>query len=83
MELIHPSLRALRQRPLYRGGAGERGSAQYMIHRFAGFPENRAFKTLSKSVTAKDAVFDNNAFHIFYSPAAAMANELCLTGDAK
>jgi len=43
-----------------------------MIHKIAGFPENRPWK----------GVPGNTDFKFFFSPDFAMANELCMTGDA-
>lgn len=44
------------------------------MHRKAGFPENRPYKVLPDR---------QPEFNLYFSPAAAMANELCLTNDAK
>ena len=44
-----------------------------MVHRKVGFPENRAWKGLP----------DQPDFRLFFSSDLAMANELCLTNDAK
>ena len=44
-----------------------------MMHKKAGFPENRKWKSLP----------GDNDFKIFFSPEIAMANELCLTNDAQ
>lgn len=44
------------------------------MHRKAGFPENRPYKVLPDR---------KPEFNLFFSPAAAMANELCLTDDAR
>jgi hypothetical protein len=66
-------LKALRQSPVYLGGVRNQGSSFTMIHNKVGFPENRAFKTIPK----------NTEYRFFFSPEIAMANELCLTNDAK
>lgn len=38
---FYPGLKKLRDRPVYQGGVGERGSSFTMIHSKVGFPENR------------------------------------------
>ena len=43
-----------------------------MLHRRAGFPENRVLRCLP----------DTPEFRLFFSPDIAMANELCSTKDA-
>jgi putative AlgH/UPF0301 family transcriptional regulator len=83
VEELFPYLKVIRDQPLYRGGAKMQGSAWYMLHRRKDFPENRAFKKLPKTEVAKSPAFDNDAFAIFYSPAVAYANELCMSGDAQ
>lgn len=70
---MYASLRSLRMRPVYTGGAGKKGASFTMLHRKAGFPKNRAWKTLPAK----------NDFRLFFSPDIAMANELCMTNDAK
>mmetsp|Transcript_14226 Transcript_14226/g.23676 ORF Transcript_14226/g.23676 Transcript_14226/m.23676 type:complete len:316 (+) Transcript_14226:72-1019(+) len=66
-------LRCFRDRPLYIGGLSKKGSSFTMIHRIAGFPENRSWKGLP----------DKPDFRLYFSPDVAMANELCSTNDAK
>ena len=38
---IYPALRSFRNRPIYLGGAKQRGSSFTMVHKRAGFPDNR------------------------------------------
>lgn len=83
VEDLFPSLKVIRNQPLYRGGAKQQGSAWYMLHRRKEFPENRAFKKLPTSQVINYPAFKDDAFSIFYSPAVAYANELCMSGDAK
>ena len=70
---IHPELKHLRSRPIYRGGAGKSGASFMMVHRKSGFPENRIWKGLP----------EDDEFKLYFSPDIAMANELCDTNDAK
>ncbi len=70
---LYPTLKKLRDRPIYQGGSMKRGNALTMVHRIAGFPENRPWKGLS----------DSREFKLFFSPDIGMANELCMTNDAK
>lgn len=69
---IYSGLKTLRDRPVYIGGAQNRGSSFTMVHRKVGFPENRSWKTIP----------GNTEFRLFFSPDIAMANELCSTKDA-
>lgn len=69
---IYSGLKTLRNRPVYIGGAQNRGSSFTMVHRKVGFPENRSWKTIP----------GNTEFRLFFSPDIAMANELCSTKDA-
>lgn len=69
---MYSGLKNLRNRPVYLGGTQNRGSSFTMIHRKAGFPENRIWKGLP----------GNTEFRLFFSPDVAMANELCSTKDA-
>jgi hypothetical protein len=73
MMSLYPTLKRLRERPIYEGGAMKCGNVFTMVHRIAGFPANRPWKGLP----------DNPDFKLFYSPDIAMANELCLTDDAR
>eukprot|EP01031_Cornospumella_fuschlensis_P031937 gene31937-38613_t len=73
MNEFYPSLRAFRTRPVYKGGAEQKGAAFLMVHSKVGFPENRPWRTLPSSPS----------FRLFHSPDVAMANELCLTNDAQ
>eukprot|EP01036_Dinobryon_divergens_P023825 gene23825-32212_t len=73
MAALYPSLRSFRGRPVYAGGVREAGSAFTMLHRKTGFPENRQFRSPPGEPNKK----------LFFSPDVAMANELCLTGDAQ
>ena len=70
---FHPEFRAFRNRRVYLGGVQNRGSSFTMIHQKTGFPENRKWK----------GVPGDNEFKLFFSPDIAMANELCMTDDAK
>eukprot|EP01039_Chlorochromonas_danica_P006237 gene6237-6876_t len=70
---LYPSLRALRNRPIYLGGVNKKGSSFMMVHQKAGFPDNRAWRILP----------GHNDFRLFFSPDVAMANELVSTKDAK
>lgn len=70
---LFPALRSFRDRPIYLGGEVNSGSSFTMVHRKSGFPENRVWK----------GVPDKPDFKLFFSPDLAMANELCLTGDAR
>jgi len=70
---LRPELRALRGSSVYLGGVRKQGSSFTMVHAKVGFPENRPFKSIP----------GNTAFRFFFSPDLAMANELCLTNDAK
>lgn len=69
---IFPALRTLRARPIYKGGSQQKGSSFSMLHRKAGFPENRPFKVLP----------GKQEFQLYFSPNVAMANELISTKDA-
>eukprot|EP01038_Epipyxis_sp_PR26KG_P016701 gene16701-22844_t len=71
---IYPELRSFRNRPIFSGGSQGRGSSFTMIHTKTGFPENRAFKGLPGK---------KDEFKLYFSPDLAMANELCMTNDAK
>eukprot|EP01041_Mallomonas_annulata_P003136 gene3136-6172_t len=73
MTELRPELRALRNAPVYRGGIRNQGSSFTMVHGKVGFPDNRAFKSVP----------GNPSYRLFFSPDIAMANELCLTKDAK
>ena len=70
---FYPALKAFRGRPVYSGGPDGKGSSFTMVHRKVGFPENRPLKHLP----------GNSDFKLFFSPDYAMANELCLTNDAR
>mmetsp|Transcript_15046 Transcript_15046/g.22230 ORF Transcript_15046/g.22230 Transcript_15046/m.22230 type:complete len:309 (-) Transcript_15046:484-1410(-) len=72
MAALYPSLKSFRTRPIYSGGIRPKGSAFTMLHRKVGFPENRQFRSPPGETDKK----------LFFSPDVAMANELCLTGDA-
>eukprot|EP01032_Pedospumella_encystans_P015889 gene15889-18150_t len=72
MNDIHPELRYLRSQPVYAGGPEGSGSSFTMLHRKAGFPDNRPWKTMPGKPD----------FKLFYSPDVAMANELCSTNNA-
>ena len=73
MNDIHPEFRSFRSRAVYLGGTQNRGNSFTMLHKRQGFPDNRALKVLP----------DNDAqFRLYFSPDVAMANELCMTGDA-
>jgi putative AlgH/UPF0301 family transcriptional regulator len=41
MNDLYPELRSLRKRPVYLGGVQNRGSSFTMVHKRAGFPDNR------------------------------------------
>jgi hypothetical protein len=73
MRDVFPSLRVLRDKPLFLGGCQQRGASFSMVHRIAGFPENRAWKGLPGS----------REFKLYFSPDVGMANELCLTNHAQ
>ena len=72
MESLRPELKAFRKSPVFAGGVKNKGSSFTMVHKKAGFPENRPWKGIP----------GNSDFRFFFSPDVAMANELCLTGDA-
>lgn len=72
MSELYPSLRSFRNRPIYAGGIRTAGSSFTMLHRKVGFPENRPFRAPPGEPDKR----------LFFSPDVAMANELCLTGDA-
>lgn len=72
----HAGLKSFRDRAIYLGGADKRGSSFTMVHQKAGFPENRAWKQIPTKNGEKSPP-------LFFSPDLAMANELCLTNDAK
>jgi hypothetical protein len=70
---LHPELKSFRDRPVYSGGLDNSGSSFLMVHRKQGFPDNRVWA----------GVPDKPEFKFFFSPDLAMANELCLTNDAR
>lgn len=70
---LRPELKALRGCSVYLGGVKKQGSSFTMVHSKVGFPENRPYKSIP----------GKTAFRFFFSPDLAMANELCLTNDAK
>ena len=69
-----PEYRMFRNRPIFKGGATNRGSSFTMLHRKGGFPENRALRVLPGP--------ENIEYKLYFSPDIAMANELCMTKDA-
>jgi hypothetical protein len=72
MKDAYPVYKTFRMRNIYEGGTGKKGSSFTMLHQIGGFPENRPFKQLPK-----------DGIKLFFSPDIAMANEMCLTDDAK
>lgn len=73
---LHPGLKRFRPQTIYLGGTQNRGSSFTMVHQKVGFPENRAWKQAVGPGGTKMPP-------LFFSPDIAMANELCLTDDAK
>jgi len=73
MNDLKPELKSFRDRPVYFGGVQNRGSSFTMLHRKQSFPDNRVLRYLP----------GEPSFRLFFSPDLAMANELCLTKDAK